>query len=144
MIILSIFHLFNGLYKALGITNQYFPQYNNGIFFWVGLASFILPFVFAALYYLVANGFENFDALRKTSHWWLFFGINLILVLIITLLVSKNQTQLGGFDSFMYLLSIVNIAITSLVFFCVSLWLKRYSKHAQLKPFKRIPFYTPK
>lgn len=137
---LNILHLFNNFYKAFGLKNQFFPQYNDGIFFYVGLVSIILPIIIAALYYKVANGFKGFNKLRKSSHWYLFLGLNMVIVALFTLLVSKSHTQLGSFDPFMYALAIFNILLTGLIFFIASLWLKRYSLHASLKPCKWTPF----
>lgn len=141
MIILNIFHLFNGLYKLIGLKNQYYPQYNNSIFFWVGLVSFVLPIIISYLYYCVANGFDTFDALRKTRHWWMFLSLNNTIIILFTLFVSRSITQLGAFDGYMVLLSVANVVLSSIIFFLFSLWFKRYSKQAKRRPIEYIPFY---
>ncbi len=141
---LNIFHSFNGFYKAIGLKNQYFPQYNESIFFGVGLLTFLLPILFSYLYYKLANGLENFNALRHTIHWAIFGVINLLIIVLFTLMFSKSRTQLGSFDFFMYQLSFYNAVISSVLYFLSSLYFKRLSKHASEIPIAFTPFHIKK
>jgi hypothetical protein len=111
----------------------------QGYGFLVGaLSFFIIPFIFASIYYLVLG--RNTDAYSSITSWLLFGLASSLIVFLITLTIIgfklKENIALEDFHIEIWIFSIVNgIAYGGLWYFISSLLFNNLSVHSKFIPF---------
>ncbi len=124
--------LFTSLYEAFIGENPDYPEYREGIFSSVGLLTFLLAAVTAAIFYVGLGRWR--PVFEKTSHWI----IALVLTALIAFLLALTQSRgtLGATDSYTMRFALFNALYAVVYFFLFSILFKRFSVFARHTPFK--------
>lgn len=124
--------LFTSLYEVFIGENPDYPEYREGIFSSVGLLTFLLAAVTAAIFYVALGRWK--PVFEKTSHWF----ITLALTALIGFLLAYTQASgtLGATDSYTTRFAFFNALYAVVYFFLFSILFKRFSIFARHTPFK--------
>lgn len=124
--------LFTSLYEVFIGENPDYPEYREGIFSSVGLLTFLLAAVIAAVFYAGLGRWR--PVFEKTSHWF----ITLALAALLGFLLAYTQARgtLGATDSYTTRFALFNALYSVVYFFLFSILFKRFSIYARHTPFK--------
>jgi hypothetical protein len=124
--------LFTSLYEVFIGENPDYPEYREGIFSSVGLLTFLLGAVAAAIFYVALGRWK--PVFEKPVHW----VITLVLTALIGFLLAYTQARgtLGATDSYTTRFALFNALYAVVYFFLFSILFKRFSIFARHTPFK--------
>ena len=124
--------LFTSLYEVFIGENPDYPEYREGIFSSVGLLTFLLGAVAAAIFYVALGRWK--PVFEKPVHW----VITLVLTALIGFLLAYTQARgtLGATDSYTMRFALFNALYAAVYFFLFSILFKRFSIFARHTPFK--------
>lgn len=124
--------LFTSLYEVFIGENPDYPEYREGIFSSVGLLTFLLAAVAAAIFYVALGRWK--PVFEKPVHWF----ITLALTALIGFLLAYTQARgtLGATDSYTTRFALFNALYAAVYFFLFSILFKRFSIFARHTPFK--------
>ena len=124
--------VFSSLYEVFIGENPDYPEYREGIFSSVGLLTFLLAAVLAAIFYVGLGRWR--PVFEKRVHW----VITLVLAALIGFLLAYTQAKgtLGATDSYTTRFALFNALYAAIYFFLFSILFKRFSVFARHTPFK--------
>ena len=124
--------LFNSLYEVFIGENPDYPEYREGIFSSVGLMTFLLAAVTAAIFYVGLGRWR--PVFEKTAHWFITLAITALLGFLLA--YSQARGTLGATDSYTIRFALFNALYAVIYFFLFSILFKRFSIFARHTPFK--------
>jgi putative effector of murein hydrolase len=129
-------NFFSGLYELfLGrpIPANFTNDYREVVFPNTGLQLFLITLAMVLIYYYVLNRILS-TGLYKTQHWVIFLLLNAVIAFAIPLMqVSNNDIEM---HSYTYMFAFVNTIYSLILFFLLSILLKRGSVQAWTTPMK--------
>jgi hypothetical protein len=119
-------------------------EFEESIYPLVGSITVVIVFFVPVFYYLVLN--RNTAMLHRLKHWLIFLVLCTIAIFLISYWMIDSMYQGNGFGSYgsdnsstdnsvMWDFCIKNTILFMIIFFIVSLILKRFSIHAKKTPF---------
>ena len=131
--------MFKTLYKLVVHIN---PEWEL-VFTPVGICMIVFPILFSFLFYCVVNGFPAFAKLSKKIHWILMMILSITSIAIVSYIIANSYLIDGEFFIILPFI-ILNVFLSSIIYFISSLVFKRWSLHSLYIPFKWTPFFNNK
>lgn len=106
-------------------------MYNNNMYLVVAIATTLVVWTIAALYYVFIDKFPRFIS------WFIFFIVAILCAPAVNFVYVNSEFQEMNLDFVMDLenFALVNVAVTAVLFFIVSLCIKGLSKNCATTPF---------
>jgi len=123
--------IFSTLYELISGINQNIPEYAGEIYDNVGIPTLIIVGIITAIFYLLLGRWK--PVFFKTGHW--IFTLLLTATIAGTFAFTSAMEVIGTADSYMLRFSLMNGIFSAILFFILSIILKRLSIFAKRTPF---------
>ena len=123
--------IFSSLYELISGTNQSIPEYAGEVYDNVGVPTIIIVAIITAIFYLLLGRWK--PIFFKTGHW--IFTLLLTTIIAGVFAFASAMQVIGEADSYMFRFSLMNGIFSAVLFFILSVILKRLSIFAKRTPF---------
>jgi len=123
--------IFSNLYQLISGSHQSVPDYVDEVYDNVGVPTLIIVAITVAIFYLLLGRWK--PIFFKTGHW--IFTLLLTAIIAFAFAFTTAFKTIGEADSYMFRFSLVNGIFSSILFFILSVILKRLSIFAKRTPY---------
>lgn len=123
--------IFSSLYELISGANQSVPDYVNEVYDNVGTPTLIIVAIITAIFYLLLGRWK--PIFFKSGHW--IFTLLLTAIITAAFAFTSAMEVIGTADSYMFRFSLMNGIFSAILFFILSIILKRLSIFAKRTPF---------
>lgn len=123
--------IFSNLYQLISGAHHSVPDYVSEVYDNVGVPTLIIVVLITAIFYLLLGRWK--PVFFKTGHW--IFTLLLTTIIAGVFAFTSALKVIGEYDSYMLRFSLMNGILAAVVFFILSIVLKRLSIFAKRTPF---------
>lgn len=123
--------IFSNFYQIISGTHHSVPDYVGEVYDNVGVPTLIIVAIITAIFYLMLGRWK--PVFFKTGHW--IFTLLLTAIIAVVFAFTSAMKVIGESDSYMFRFSLMNGLLAAVVFFILSIVLKRISIFAKRTPF---------
>lgn len=123
--------IFSNLYQLISGAHQSVPDYVDEVYDNVGVPTLIIVSIITAIFYLLLGRWK--PIFFKSGHW--VFTLLLTAIIAAAFAFASAMKVIGEADSYMFRFSLMNGIFSAILFFILSVILKRLSIFAKRTPF---------
>jgi len=123
--------IFSNFYQLISGAHQNVPDYVDEVYDNVGVPTLIIVAIITAVFYLLLGRWK--PIFFKSGHW--IFTLLLTAIIAAVFAFTSAYRVIGEADNYMFRFSLMNSIFSAVLFFILSIILKRLSIFAKRTPF---------